>query len=111
MQGVEILNTTYKYASLIAPTYILQLMLVCIIIGVIGILTIDYEKIQKIVIVFFVAGAIGTIVSVIGAFIPTDRIADTRYQVTVSDEVTLNEFYEHYEVIAQDGKIFTVREK
>ena len=35
----------------------------------------------------------------------------TEYKVAISDEVSMNEFYEHYEVIEQDGKIFTVREK
>jgi hypothetical protein len=34
----------------------------------------------------------------------------TEYKVTISDEVSMTEFYEHYEVIEQDGKIFTVKE-
>lgn len=33
------------------------------------------------------------------------------YKVTISEEVSMTEFLEHYEVIEQDGKIFTVREK
>ena len=36
---------------------------------------------------------------------------ETQYKVTISEEVSMAEFYEHYEVIDQDGKIFTVREK
>jgi hypothetical protein len=36
---------------------------------------------------------------------------ETQYKVTISDEVSMTEFYEHYEVIEQDGKIFTVKEK
>lgn len=36
---------------------------------------------------------------------------ETHYKVVISDEVSMTEFYEHYEVIDQDGKIFTVREK
>lgn len=111
MQGVEILNTTYRYASLIAPIYISYLMLACIIIGIIGILTIDYEKVQKIMITLFAVCVIGIFGSIIGALIPTDKITDTRCQVIISDDVSLTEFYEHYEVIDQDGKIFTVREK
>lgn len=35
----------------------------------------------------------------------------TEYKVTVSDEVSMNEFCERYEVIGQGGKIFTVRER
>jgi pyruvate/oxaloacetate carboxyltransferase len=41
----------------------------------------------------------------------TDKILDTKYEVTISDEVLLTEFYEKYEVISQNDKIFTVREK
>lgn len=35
----------------------------------------------------------------------------TEHKVTISDEVSMIEFYEYYDVINQDGKIFTVREK
>lgn len=30
--------------------------------------------------------------------------------VTIDDTVCFNEFYEHYEVVSQDGKLYTVRE-
>lgn len=40
---------------------------------------------------------------------PTDY--ETQYKVTTSDEVLMNEFSEKYEVIEQDGKIYTVRER
>lgn len=36
---------------------------------------------------------------------------ETQYKVTISDEVSMVDFYEHYEIIDQEGKIFTVREK
>lgn len=36
---------------------------------------------------------------------------ETHYKVTISDEVPMNEFLERYEIIDQEGKIFTVREK
>lgn len=36
---------------------------------------------------------------------------ETHYQVTISDDVNLNEFLEYYEIIGQNGKIYTVREK
>lgn len=35
---------------------------------------------------------------------------ETQYKVTISDSVSMTDFYEHYEVIDQEGKIFTVRE-
>ena len=35
----------------------------------------------------------------------------TQHQVVISDEVSFTEFYERYDVIKQDGKLFVVREK
>ena len=42
-----------------------------------------------------------------------EKYADTvpTYKVIVSDTVSINEFYERYEVLEQDGKIFTIKEK
>ena len=33
------------------------------------------------------------------------------YKVTISDEVSMNEFMDKYEILEQDGKIYTVKEK
>lgn len=33
------------------------------------------------------------------------------YKVTVSNEVSMNEFMNKYEVLSQDGKIYTVKER
>ena len=40
--------------------------------------------------------------------IPTEY--ETQYKVTISDEVPMNEFLERYEIVDQEGKIYTVRE-
>jgi membrane protein DedA with SNARE-associated domain len=62
---------------------------------------------------FVVLGAVlGSLIGFIaGAACSTPTAYETQYKVTISDEVSMTEFYEHYEVIDQDGKIFTVREK
>ena len=36
---------------------------------------------------------------------------ETHYKVLISDEVSMNEFYDKYEIIEQDGKIFEIKEK
>ena len=36
---------------------------------------------------------------------------ENQYQVTVSDEVSMNDFVEKYEIIDQKDKIYTVRER
>lgn len=35
---------------------------------------------------------------------------ETQYKVIIEDTVSMNEFYEHYAVIDQEGEIFTVKE-
>lgn len=35
---------------------------------------------------------------------------ETQYKVTISDEVSMNDFLARYEIIDQEGKIYTVRE-
>ena len=36
---------------------------------------------------------------------------ETHYKVTISDEVSMNDFLERYEILSQEGKIYTVRER
>ena len=40
----------------------------------------------------------------------TDEV-ETTYKVIVSEEVPLNEFLDKYEIIDQEGKIYTVKER
>ena len=42
--------------------------------------------------------------------IPEDKY-ETRYQVTVDNSVSMNEFQDKYEIIEVEGKIYTVRER
>jgi hypothetical protein len=36
---------------------------------------------------------------------------ETQYKVTVSDKTPMNEFMEKYEIVDQEGRIYTVRER
>ena len=36
---------------------------------------------------------------------------EKQYKVSITDEVSMNDFLETYEIIGQEGKIYTVREK
>ena len=40
----------------------------------------------------------------------TPTTYETQYKVTISDEVSMNDFLECYEIVSQEGKIYTVRE-
>ena len=59
---------------------------------------------------------IGVLVSIffgmlIGYDVKEPTKYETQYKITISDEVPMNEFLERYEIISQEGKIYTVREK
>ena len=36
---------------------------------------------------------------------------ETRYKVTIYYDMLMNDFLEKYEIVSQDGKIYTVRER
>ena len=57
-------------------------------------------------------GFLSIAAGVIAGFVwhtPTEY--ETQYKVTMTNDVPVTEFYEHYEVIEQEGLIFTVKEK
>lgn len=47
----------------------------------------------------------------VGAGTSTPTEYTTQYKVTISDEVSMNDFMERYEIINQEGKIYTVQER
>lgn len=49
--------------------------------------------------------------SSIGTELRTPTEYRTQYKVTISDKVLMNELLEKYEIIDQEGKIYTVRER
>jgi hypothetical protein len=115
MQGVEILTSaqvvterTFNWAdfSVVSLTIFVLLLIV-------GILYSLAENELGPCIVFTIAGIIfgGIFGCLVGGIFQTPTAHETQYKITISDEVSMTEFYEHYEVIEQDGKIFTVREK
>lgn len=58
-------------------------------------------------------GVIGGIVmgGVTGEAASTPIAYETHYKVTIDDSVSMNEFLEKYEIVSQEGKIYTIKEK
>ena len=61
-------------------------------------------------------GLVGLFFGLLFGIVIGDDLAEpveytTEYKVIVEDNVSLAEFYERYEVVGQEGKIFTVRER
>lgn len=52
----------------------------------------------------------GMFAGVMMGTVPSNKTT-TMYQITISEEASMIEFYNKYEIVKQEGKIFTVTEK
>lgn len=111
MNGVEILNTIYEYDCLMHPVWFLLFGFGSLIICILGMCTIGHYDVQRVLKFLLVIMVLGVVVCGICAAIETDEVIDIKYQVTVSEEVNMVEFMENYEIVDQEGKIYTVRER
>lgn len=115
MNGVEILATT-EVAT--ASSFDMKAAFLCLVISILLTLVIGIiMSISKLDIDFLLIslclGAFGgwIIGTIVGWCVPKETAYETQYKVTISDEVNLNEFLDKYEIVDQEGKIYTVREK
>ena len=51
------------------------------------------------------------IIGSLGGTISKTNISHIEYKVTIDDSVLMNEFLDKYEILDQEGKIYTVRER
>ena len=114
MTGVEILATeevVTKYAFNWLPFFITLGVVLFVYVLVGTIMSAIYYDWRHLL----VGSIVGTIMGVIfgaicGCEFGTPTEFENQYRVTVSDEVSMVEFMDKYEIIEQDGKIYTVRE-
>lgn len=111
MDGVEILYT-YPYVIEDGCSIFIS-YIVTIVIAVIAFLffALIIESFHP---AFLIASvAFGLLIGIPSGYIGADsrKVYEEEYKVTISDEVSMNEFLEKYEIISQEGKIYTVRER
>ena len=115
MKGVEILaskEVVVNYALNWKAALIVGciVVIVCVAIGLL--ITLDNYNCSSIVTSIGLGILFGTIIGMlagIGNQIPIEY--ETQYKITISDEVSMNEFSDKYEVLDQEGKIYIVRER
>lgn len=109
MNGVIILNS---YESLTNFDSILLMSILCAwslaaaIVALFALLKYGYDSWKE----FAILVVCVVLFIVCGCLIPEDKY-ETRYQVTVDDLVSMNEFQNKYEIIEVEGKIYTVKER
>lgn len=116
MNGVEILNQTNIYYEdgnmwvfwiLLGLGFIVGLIVTFIILS-------DEGFCLDCLIFIFGGMAIDIILGFLGyvwTLSPTDELSHVEYKVIVSDEVSFTDFMEKYEIIDQEGQIYTVKER
>ena len=116
MNGIEVLaiqEVATKFAFNWTAFWIMFGVIfgICVLVGIITSLSSDdwsnllYSIIMGVIIGWFFGAMVG------GKALHTPVAYETQYKVTVSDEVPMNEFLEKYEIIDQEGKIYTIRER
>lgn len=113
MTGVEILAmnemiASYGFSFLIYFGVIIVFM---IFLAFISYTASSYPTISDIIFGALFGILVGAVLGLFPAGCTIPHEYETIYKVTVSDEVSMNDFLERYEIIDQEGKIYTVRER
>lgn len=109
MEGVEILEQIPVYATIL-PSWCGWLIFIIIVLLPIMIYSLYYNHL-----VFFYVLLICCVSLIVIAFLTCaqskDKIDHYEYKVIISDDISFKEFYDKYEIIKVEGKIYTVRER
>ena len=110
MTGVEILSSEAIYNTILPKWCLAVGFLAVILFGALISASVAYEKGWACIlcIVCFIGSAGLMIFSGIEN---KTNISHIEYKVTIDDSVSMNEFLDKYEILDQEGKIYTVKEK
>lgn len=115
MNGVEILvieevvtkyNFNWKWFLIVAGIVLAIFVAVGILISI---SSSDWNQLLVGVIAGLIFG--GIFGSVFGAVERIPSEYETQYKITISDEVSMNDFIDRYEIVEQNGRLYTVRER
>ena len=116
MDGVTILNQ-YEVVSATRfswPCFWIAFVVIAIFVAIVAFAAVSRDhdwKTALIICAIAIPIAAGSFGALSGKVISPEPVEyETRYEVSVDDTVSMQEFYEKYEVIEQRGKIFVVRE-
>lgn len=111
MEGITVLNQTEIMAT---PTVVWITALIGFLMFILGFgICYGSKKNETIAVGGVIIGIIGAIAMIVGtSFIfiqePTGKY---RYECLISEDVSLVEFYEQYDLIKVEGQIWTIKEK
>jgi len=113
MTGVEILAMNEVVVAYEFNLYIYfgVITVIALLFVLISVINCRYVGIEDIVVGAIVGIVFGAIFGIFPANNITPSEYEIQYKVIISDEVSMNDFLERYEIISQEGKIYKVRER
>lgn len=108
IEGIKVLSAN---ELMVVPNWVDIIMLVGMIVMLNSIIIAVKSDDIYFSIIFCVVGIVLTIVGIFGNLTIRKSTGNYEYKVTISDEVNLVEFNEKYEIINQEGLIYTIKEK
>ena len=115
MTGVEILSTAEVATAFGWNSWgmLFGFLVAALIFGFVGFLTAMTESTRDGWVTFLAGTILGGLVIglAFGSLGGEPTAYETHYKVTVSDDVPMNKFLERYEIIDQEGNIYTIRER
>lgn len=116
MEGIEVLN---QIEIMELPLWVNVVIIVLLIITLFSLVMSFVDAIKDITNghcwIFMVVTTVTYIALIIMSSMDkqllTEPTGKYEYQVTIDDSVSMNEFYEKYEIVEVNGKIYTIREK
>lgn len=110
MNGVEVLSSQTIYDTIL-PSWVtgISLIMLFLFIALCG-ACVAWSKNAGIIICFILA--LASVALLVLSLMPSDtNIKYIEYKVTIDDAVSMNEFRDKYEILDQEGKIYTIRER
>ena len=110
MNGVEILSSETIYNTILSE-WCMAVGLLCgtaCILATILCFVDGYDVATTVCLMFVV---VFTIIACLGGIDSKTDISHIEYKVTIDDSVSINQFLDKYEILDQEGKIYTVKER
>ena len=114
MEGIQILYSEPVYiATSFSRGFIIGMFLLAFALFVLGLFVYEYEKVLNACsIICLIIGAVFVVLMANNASPLFSQETDKKeYKCTISEDVSMIEFYEKYSVIDREGDLWTIREK
>ena len=110
MAGIEILSEKIIYNTLV-PEWLAIVACICLfVLWLIGFFFIDADN-GTALIICMIGIVILSVVAVCSCIDNKGSINYIEYKATIDDSVSMNEFLDRYEILDQEGKIYTIKER